>query len=65
MLILTRRIGESLFADGDIKFTILALKGKQVKIGVTAPAYVSIEREELVLKINYEENFIKDQAKEG
>lgn len=52
MLILTRRIGESIIVDGDIKVTILGVKNGQVKIGVDAPKEVSVNREEVQKKID-------------
>ncbi|BBP45439.1 carbon storage regulator [Thiosulfatimonas sediminis] len=48
MLVLTRREGEALVIDGDIKVTILSVKGSQVRIGIEAPQKVPIHREELL-----------------
>lgn len=48
MLVLTRREGEALVIDGDIKVTILSVKGSQVRIGIEAPQAVPIHREELL-----------------
>lgn len=53
MLILTRRIGESLmiYAEGlQITVTVLGAKGNQVRVGVTAPKNVTIDREEIYLR---------------
>ena len=47
MLILTRRINESLVIGDDVTVTILGVKGNQVRIGVDAPRDVSVHREEL------------------
>lgn len=47
MLILTRRIGESLQIGDDITLTVLAVKGNQVRIGVVAPKDVAVHREEV------------------
>jgi carbon storage regulator len=47
MLVLTRRVGESLMIGDEIAVTILRLKGNQVRIGITAPKHVSIRRGEL------------------
>jgi carbon storage regulator len=47
MLILTRRTGERLCIGDDIVVTILAVKGGQVRIGITAPRDVTIDREEI------------------
>ncbi len=51
MLVLTRRIGETIIANDNITFTILGITGKQAKIGVNAPAGVSLHREEVYKKI--------------
>ena len=50
MLILTRRINESLLIGDEITVTILGVKGNQVRIGVDAPRDVSVHREELAQK---------------
>ena len=50
MLILTRRINESLVIGDDVTVTILGVKGNQVRIGVDAPWNVSVHREELAHK---------------
>jgi carbon storage regulator len=47
MLILTRRIGETLVIGTDITVTVLAVKGNQVRIGVDAPINVPVDREEI------------------
>lgn len=52
MLILTRRINESLVIGDDITVTISGVKGNQVRIGVDAPRDVSVHREELSHKSN-------------
>ena len=52
MLILTRRINESMFIGEDITITILGVKGNQVRIGVDASRDVSVHREELAHKDN-------------
>jgi len=56
MLILTRRIGETLVIGDDIKVTILNVKGQQVRIGVDAPKNISVHREEIYNKIQTELN---------
>lgn len=48
MLVLTRREGESLVIDNDIKVTVLSIKGNQVRIGIDAPEPVPIHRQELL-----------------
>ena len=52
MLILTRRLGESIIIGEDIVVTILGLKGNQVRIGTDAPKNVSVHREEIKRKID-------------
>ena len=47
MLILTRRIGETLMIGDDIQVVVLGVKGNQVRLGVQAPANVSVDREEV------------------
>ncbi len=52
MLILTRKIRESLIIKDDIIITILNIKGNQVRIGINAPKEISIHRKEIYIKIN-------------
>lgn len=51
MLILSRRTGESILIGDDVTITILSVKGKQVRIGITAPPDVSVHREEIYQRI--------------
>ena len=51
MLVLTRKVGEEIIIDGMIKVTITAIKGDKVRIGVTAPPDVRIDREEVHRRI--------------
>ncbi len=50
MLILTRRIGETLVIGDDITVTILAQRGNQVRVGVSAPPNVRVDREEIATR---------------
>ena len=56
MLILTRRVGETLMIGDDITITVLGVKGNQVRIGVNAPKDVAVHREEIYLRIKEEQN---------
>ncbi|HET6461636.1 MAG TPA: carbon storage regulator CsrA [Syntrophales bacterium] len=47
MLILTRKLGESIKIGDDIRITFLEIKGKQVKLGIEAPSQVAVHREEI------------------
>lgn len=59
MLILTRRVGESLIIGDDVIVNVLGVKGNQVRIGVDAPKHVSIHREEIYERIKAEEQIGK------
>lgn len=54
MLILTRRVGETLIIGNDVTVTVLGIKGNQVRIGVKAPKDVPVHREEIFERIRVE-----------
>ena len=51
MLVLSRRVDESLLIDKDIKITVLDIKGGQVRLGITAPQSIKVQREEVFDRI--------------
>ncbi len=51
MLVLSRRVDESLLIDKDIKITVLDIKGGQVRLGITAPQSIKVHREEVFDRI--------------
>ena len=55
MLILTRRVGETLMIGDEVTVTVLGVKGNQVRIGVTAPKDVTVHRQEIYERIKKEE----------
>ena len=60
MLILTRRVGESLMIGDEINVTVLGVKGNQVRIGVSAPKDVAVHREEIYQRIQKEKHGDQD-----
>ncbi len=54
MLILTRRVGETLVIGDDVSITVLGVKGNQVRVGINAPKEVSVHREEIYERIHNE-----------
>ncbi len=60
MLILTRRVGETLMIGDEVTVTVLGVKGNQVRVGVNAPRNVAVHREEIYDRIRDE-----DQPEQG
>ena len=54
MLILTRRVGETLMIGDSVTVTVLGVKGNQVRVGITAPKDVAVHREEIFQRIHRE-----------
>jgi len=64
MLILTRRVGETLMIGDDVSVTVLGVKGNQVRIGVNAPRDVSVHREEIYERIKQEKQQAGEEGNE-
>lgn len=56
MLILTRRVGETLMVGDEVSITVLGVKGNQVRVGINAPKDVPVHREEIYQRIKGEED---------
>ena len=56
MLILTRRVGETIMVGDEVKVTVLAVKGNQIRIGINAPQEIAVHREEIYNRIQAEQD---------
>ena len=64
MLVLTRKVGESIQINDDVKITVIDVKGKNIRLGIDAPKTTKVYREEVFLKIQ-EENKIASSTPVG
>jgi carbon storage regulator len=65
MLILTRRVGETVMIGDDVTITVLGVKGNQVRVGINAPKSIAVHREEIYERIKREHAAETDQQKNG
>ena len=63
MLILTRRIGESVVIGGDVTVTVLGVKGNQARLGVNAPRDIAVHREEIHERIKREQAAVEAERR--
>jgi carbon storage regulator len=64
MLILTRRVGETVMIGNDVTVTVLGVKGNQVRVGINAPKTVAVHREEIYERIKREQEGNTDNSSE-
>ena len=66
MLILTRRVGETVMIGEEVSVTVLGVKGNQVRVGINAPKNVAVHREEIFDRIKSEDGTSdQDEAQQG
>ena len=65
MLVLTRKLGESIAIDDDIKIVVVSIKGRQVRLGIEAPRNTKIHRQEIYLAIQEENQAAADSQPEA
>lgn len=65
MLILTRRVGETIVIGDDVIVTVLGIKGNQVRIGINAPKDITVHREEIYQRIQQEKNTTSKAAEQS
>ena len=58
MLILTRRVGETVMIGDEVTITVLGVKGNQVRVGINAPKHVAVHREEIYERIKREQRAV-------
>jgi len=63
MLILTRRVGETVMIGDNVTITILGVKGNQVRVGINAPKSVAVHREEIYERVKRERQAEADRQK--
>ena len=61
MLILTRKPGEAIIIDDNVKISVLGVEGRQVRIGIDAPKEIAVHREEIYNKIQAEKGMLEPE----